>query len=152
MGGSGPQRPPAGRFEQFDHAADVGIRGIGPSAAEAFRQAALALYALVASDPSRVEPARELAFELSAQDLEELLFDFLNELIYLLDAERLVGRELEVEIEPVAPGVRLRARVRGEAHDPSRHGGIVDPKGATYTGLRVAQEGGGWVAQCVVDV
>jgi SHS2 domain-containing protein len=143
---------PGGRHEQFDHGADVGVRGIGPTEAEAFRQAGLALFALVCSDPAEVGRDREQRVELHAESLEELLFDFLNELVFVLDVERLVAGELTVEIGRGDGGVRLVGRIRGETYDPERHGGTVDPKGATYTDLRVAREGGQWVAECVIDV
>jgi SHS2 domain-containing protein len=140
-------------FEQFEHGADVGVRGFGSTPAEAFRGTAHALFALLAESPSSIRPVVEERFELEATGLEELLVAYLNELISLSDTKHLVFGDFEVEIlgGGAAP-FRLWARARGEPFDPGRHESTVQPKGATYTAVRVAREAERWVAQCVVDV
>lgn len=141
------------KFEHFDHGADVGIRGFGATPAEAFEGAGQAVFALLAEDPSTVRGAMEERVELEAPGLEELLVAFLNELISLADMRKLVFGGFNVEIAGGGPQpYRLSARARGEPFDPDRHACTVQPKGATYTGVRVAREGDRWVAQCVVDV
>jgi SHS2 domain-containing protein len=140
-------------FEHFEHGADIGVRGFGATPAEAFVGAAQALFSLLAERPSSVRAAAEERIEVEAPGLEELLVAYLNELISLADARRLVFGEFSVEIEGGgARPYRLSARARGEPFDPDRHEWTVQPKGATYTSLRVAREGERWVAQCVVDV
>ncbi len=139
--------------EQFGHGADVGVRGRGPTPEEAFAGAALALEALYARDPAAVRPDLEETLTCRATDLEGLLVDFLDELIFLFATRRLVFSRFDVRIEEGAPGdVSLRAMALGERWDPSRHEATVEPKGATFTALRVVREDDGWVAQCVVDV
>lgn len=141
------------RSEQFGHGADVGVRGRGATPDEAFAGAALALEALFARDPDTVRPDREEVVSSRAADLEGLLVDFLDELIFVFATRRLVFSRFEVSIEEGAPGdLSLRAKAFGERWDPSRHEATVEPKGATFTALRVVRERGGWVAQCVVDV
>jgi SHS2 domain-containing protein len=141
------------KFEHFEHGADVGVRGFGATAGEAFEGAALSLFSLLAEGGAAVRPEVEERIEVEAPGLEELLVAFLNELISIADTKGLVFGDFRVEIrgggcEPF----RLAARAGGEPFDPARHEFTVQPKGATYTGLRVAQEGSRWVAQCVVDV
>jgi SHS2 domain-containing protein len=139
--------------EQFGHGADVGVRGRGATPGEAFAGAALALEALFARDPASVRPDREETVACRAPDLEGLLVDFLDELIFVFATRRLVFSRFDVAVEEAAPGdFSLRARASGERWDPSRHEATVEPKGATFTALRVVRESGGWVAQCVVDV
>jgi SHS2 domain-containing protein len=139
--------------EQFEHGADVGVRGRGATPEEAFAGAALALEALFARDLASIRPEREENVACRAPELEGLLVDFLDELIFLFAAERLVFGRFELEIEEGAPGeVSLRAKAFGERWDPSRHEATVEPKGATFTDLQVSRESDGWLAQCVVDV
>lgn len=141
------------RWEHWEHAADVGLRGVGPDPARAFAEAGRALLALVAADPGAVAPreARRIACE--APSREELLVAFLNELVYHLDAEGLVLAQLEVAIrEAEGGGHRLEATARGEPFDPARHESTVEPKGVPYSGLCVERRDGAWVAECVVDV
>jgi SHS2 domain-containing protein len=141
------------RFEHFEHGADIGIRGRGETPARAFEEAARALFSLLDENLDQIRERACEEIRCEASDLEELLVAFLNELISLSDSRRLVFCRFEVEIDDSTPSrSRLTARLWGEAYDPGRHSSVVEPKGATYTALRVAPEGEGWVAQCVVDV
>lgn len=135
------------QFEHFPHGADIGIRGIGASKAEAFAQAALALTALV-TDPAAVEPRTAVAFEFAAPSDLLLLNDWLNRLIYEMAVRHMLFGRYEVVID----GERLRARAWGEPVDRDRHAPAVEPKGATFTKSKVERHDGGWIAQCIVDV
>jgi SHS2 domain-containing protein len=135
-------------FEHFPHEADIGVRGRGQTLAEAFAQTGLALTAVV-TDPDLVRESVTSRIACESEDAEGLLFDWLNALVFEMATRRLLFARYEVKIE----GGRLRARVYGEPVDVSRHQPAVEVKGATLTGLRVAQEEDEtWVAECVVDV
>jgi len=134
-------------WEHFDHEADIGVRGIGRSPAEAFEQAALALTA-VAVDPAQVEQVEKVDIACEAADLEQLFVDWLNEIIYEMWTRKAVYSRFEVVIEEH----RLTAVAWGERVDVERHQPAVEIKGATYTELKVERLAGGWLAQCVVDV
>jgi SHS2 domain-containing protein len=141
------------RPEHFEHGADIGVRGVGASVEDAFAAAAQAVSMLVAHDLSRVGSSLEERVVCSAPGLEELLVAFLNEVISLMDARGLVFGSFAVSIARGPEDAwRLEARARGEPFDPARHEATVEPKGATFTELRVSEEDGRWVAQCVVDV
>lgn len=140
--------PHAKNWEHFPHVADVGVRGFGRSAAEAFEQAALALTAATA-DPTQIEPREAVAIGARAPDLELLLAEWLNALIYEMATRKMLFSRFAVEIE----GTRLAATAWGEPVDRDRHDLGTEIKGATLTALRVAEDAPGrWVAQCVVDV
>ena len=123
------------------------MRGLGASVAQAFEQAAVALTAAV-TDPASVAAREPVAVACSAPDEELLLVDWLNALVYEMATRRMLFSRFEVEIS----GGRLSARAWGEPVDPARHHPAVEVKGATYTTLRVAREGGEWLAQTVIDV
>jgi SHS2 domain-containing protein len=136
------------RWEHFAHAADIGVRGIGASLAEAFEQAALALTAVI-TDLATVRPDEMVELSCEAPDAELLLAEWLNTLIYEMATRRLLFARFEVQIA----AHQLRARAWGERLDPHRHQPAVEIKGATYTALAVRPtDDGGWLAQCVVDV
>jgi SHS2 domain-containing protein len=135
-------------WEHFDHGADIGVRGYGVSPDEAFAQAALAMTAVV-TDPATVKPAVAVAITCEAPDLELLLVDWLNALIFEMATRKMLFACFAARIE----GVALRGEAWGETMDRARHPLAVEVKGATYTALRVAQNPDGvWMAQCVVDV
>jgi tRNA nucleotidyltransferase (CCA-adding enzyme) len=139
---------PEARWEHFAHGADIGVRGIGASIGNAFEQAALALTA-VCVDPARVACTTSVDIRCEAPDVELLLVDWLNALIYEMATRGLVFGRFEVTLADR----RLTARAWGEPLDRARHEPAVEMKGATYTALAVVRdEDGLWVAQCVVDV
>lgn len=137
-----------GHWEHFAHGADVGVRGVGATMAEAFAQAALALTNAVC-DSQSVKPVQLSEITCRAPSPELLLVDWLNAIVYAMATEHCVFSEFDVRIE----AGELQALVRGEPIDRERHQPAVEVKGATHTVLRVAQGADGrWVAQCVIDV
>jgi tRNA nucleotidyltransferase (CCA-adding enzyme) len=146
--GNSPTPPSSPHWEHFLHSADIGVRGIGPTLAAAFEQAALALIAAI-TDPAGVHPATAIEIELQAPDPDTLLVDWLNELVYEMATRRMLFGRFTVHID----GARLAATAWGEPIDVARHHPAAEVKGATYTELRVTERiPGEWVAQCVVDV
>ena len=137
----------AARWEHYDHRADVGVRGFGATPAEAFEQAALALTAAVA-DPASVRPLERVELRCEAPDDELLLAAWLNALVYEMATRRMLFSKFRVRI---ADG-ELSAEAWGEPVLAARHHPAVEVKGATYTTLRVAPDGDGWLAQTVIDV
>jgi len=134
-------------WEHFEHGADIGVRGLGATQAEAFEQAALALTAVV-TEPSSVRPAERIAIACEAPDEELLLAEWLNALIYEMSTRRMLFSRFAVRLDEG----RLEAEAWGEPVAVARHHPAVEVKGATYTALCVAPQGGGWLAQTVVDV
>jgi len=135
------------RWEHFPHEADVGVRGVGSTKAEAFEQAALALTAVI-TDPAAVAKQRVVEVRCDAPDDELLLVDWLNALVYEMATRHLLFAGFQVTIE----GTKLRGTARGEPVDVAKHRPAVEVKGATVTELEVREENGEWRAQCVVDV
>jgi SHS2 domain-containing protein len=134
-------------WEHYEHEADVGVRGIGATKAEAFAQAALAMTAAV-TDIEAVRPVERIRVHCEAPDDELLLAEWLNALVYEMATRRMLFSRFEITLE----GTRLTAQAWGEAIDRSRHHPAVEVKGATLTTLRVARHGEGWLAQTVIDV
>jgi SHS2 domain-containing protein len=134
-------------WEHFSHDADIGLVGIGPTKAEAFRQAAVALTAVI-TDPRAVRPAVPVPLVCRAPNDELLLVEWLNALVYEMSVRSMLFGDFIVEIG----NGELRATALGEPVDPVRHEPAVEIKGVTLTALQVVPAGEGWRAQCVVDV
>jgi tRNA nucleotidyltransferase (CCA-adding enzyme) len=134
-------------WAHFAHDADIGVVGVGPTKAEAFRQAAVALTAVV-TDPIRVEPLQPVPVFCQAQSDELLLVEWLNALVYEMAVRAMLFADFTVDID----GGTLRATAYGEPVDIDRHEPAVEVKGATLTALQVTEGPDGWRAQCVVDV
>lgn len=135
-------------WEHFHHVADIGVRGSGPTLAEAFEQVALAMTAVII-DPAEIAETQSVRIAVSASDRELLLVEWLDALIYEMATRRMLFRRFRVEIHDDA----LRGEAWGEPIDVPRHQPGVEIKGATLTELRVWQDALDiWHAQCVVDV
>ena len=139
---------PATRWETFDHGADVGVRGFGPTRERALEQAAVALTAIV-TRPAAVAPRRvvEIACEAPADEL--LLPCWLNAVVYEMATRGMLFSSYRLAIRDG----RLWAWAFGEKVDPVRHRPAVEVKGATLSELELRRlDDGSWLAQCVVDV
>lgn len=143
-----PLMPDTPGWEHFDHGADIGIRGVGRTPAEAFEQAGLALTAVIC----RIESVREaniVEVACEAGGLEMLFVEWIDSIVYAMATRRMLFRRYRVRIDEN----RLSATLWGEALDPRRHEPAVEVKGATLTELCVRRIAGDlWAAQCVVDV
>lgn len=136
-------------WEHFPHEADVGIRGVGPTKADAFAQAAVAMTAVV-TDLGTIRIERTVPIVCWAPYDELLLVDWLNALIYEMTTRRMLFRDFVVKIDPDG---RLQAEASGELLDEERHQPAAELKGAMLAELHVGQDADGlWSAQCIVDV
>jgi SHS2 domain-containing protein len=135
------------KWEHFPHDADVGVRGLGMTAAEAFEQAAQALTAVITH--AKIEPRVAVQVTCEAPDVELLFVEWLNAIIYEMAVRKMLFGRFAVQIE----GGHLEGTLWGEPVDVERHAPACEPKGATYTALRVVQDPDGtWSAACIVDV
>lgn len=135
-------------YEIVDHTADVGIRVQGRDLAEVFEKAALAFYDLmVGLDAVERRQRREVSVE--AEALDEVLVQWLDELLYLFDVEGFLGKALRVAL---SPSWGLTATVYGETFDPDRHRVKLLYKAVTYHKASVAFADGMWWAQVIFDI
>ena len=140
----------AASWTHFDHDADIGICGRGLSLEEAFKQAAMALTAIVTDQTVKADTAIDIVCH--APDRETLFVDWLNALVFEMATRSMLFSRFSLTI--VHEGEwQLRATVRGEPIDRKRHAPAVEIKGATFTELTVTSDADGtWRAQCVLDV
>jgi SHS2 domain-containing protein len=135
-------------YEHLDISGDAGVRATGATAEEAFASAALGMYALITA-PRDVAEEKSIRVEVKSHSREGLLVGFLNELVFQFDTYGFVGKRVEVN---VFEEQRIDATITGEDFDPARHESNLLIKAATYHGVKVEEEGGGWVAECVFDI
>ena len=124
-------------FEILNHTADVGIIAYGANMKEAFANAAKALFSLI-TDLDNVEEVTQRDIELTAPDQESLLVGWLNELIYLFDAENLLFKRFDIV---QLSQTHLKARSYGEKVT-SKHKLKIGVKAATYHMLKINQNNG----------
>jgi len=134
-------------FEIINHTADVGIIAYGADMNETFANAAKALFSLI-TELDDVEEAIHRDIELTAPDQESLLVEWLNELIYLFDAENIIFKRFDVT---QLSQTQLKARSYGHKVDSSKHKLKTGVKAATYHMLKIDKSNGGKV-QVLFDI
>ena len=135
-------------YEIFEHTADLGLRVQAATLPELFADAGQGLFAIVVEEIALVQPAVAREFQIAGRDLAYLLFDWLNELLYVCDTEHLAFSQFDVRMTEAG----LAATVRGEPLDPARHRLTHEIKAITYHGLKVEQTSEGWLAEVIVDI
>ncbi|MBW2373628.1 MAG: archease, partial [Deltaproteobacteria bacterium] len=102
-------------------------------------------------DPAALEARETRRLRLAETEADLLLLRFLNELIYLRDAEQLLLRPTTLRVTRDG-ALRLDARLEGERVDPARHTLLSDVKAATAHGLVLRETPDGWEARATLDV
>jgi SHS2 domain-containing protein len=135
-------------YETFEHTADMGLRVMAPDLESLFREAAEGLFSIMVDEKPREGASSEHSYQLQSGSYDDLLFDWLNELLYTFHTEHKLFGDFEVRIE----GMRLEAKARGTALDLAISHLIREVKAITYHGLKVEPTDDGWLAEVVVDI
>jgi len=135
-------------FEIIDHVADVGIVAYGTDAEELFSNAALALFSLI-TEPESIEEKLHLSLEVRSESRDSLLVEWLNELIYIFDVERILFNRFDIRR---LTHNELEATCYGEGIDSMKHKIKIGVKAATYHMLKLEQNGDGYKAQIILDI
>jgi len=132
--------------------ADIAFEAVGRDLPELFRDAADATMNVMIDNLDAIEPRETRNIELSNDKIDMLLFDFLQELIYFKDAERLLLRTREVRIDERDQKCFLKAEAAGEPLDAARHHQRADVKAVTLHDFSVEKEDSGWKARVLLDI
>jgi len=137
------------KFEFLDiTTADVCFVAYGCSLNELFANAALAMFEVMV-DTSRVKPMVKREVRIKSYDLQSLMFDWLNELLVFVDAERLVFSKFDVKLDE--KNFTLSAECSGEEIDLKKHRVKTHVKAATYHKLEIKKDKV-WQAQVILDI
>ena len=132
--------------------ADIAFEATGGDLAELFSDAADATMNVMIDNLDAIEPRERRHVKLSNDKIDMLLFDLLQELIYFKDAERLLLRVRDAEIDKKDEKYFLTAEAAGETMDAARHHQRADVKAVTLHDFSVEKEDGGWKARVLLDI
>jgi len=121
-------------YELIEHTADIAIKAYGKNLAEAFEQAAKGMFDII-TDKSEIETVGQYDITLDAPDMEQLLVDWLSELLFLHGANNMVFGFFKVDLDEKKN--RLSAHVFGEPFNISKHKIGVEVKAVTYHMLEI---------------
>ena len=132
--------------------ADIAFEATGRDLPELFTAAADATMNVMIDNLDAIESRETQQIELSNDNIEMLLFDFLQELIYFKDAKRLLLRARDTQIDQKGEAYFLKAKVVGERLDDTRHQQRADVKAVTLHGFSVEKHGDSWKARVLLDI
>jgi SHS2 domain-containing protein len=132
--------------------ADVAFEARGKNLEELFAQAARATTNVMVRDLGQIGKSERRNIAVQADNVEMLLFEFLQELIYYKDAEQLLLVEFHLSAKESDGGFRLTGYALGEYLDQHRHEQVVDVKAVTWHRFQVTHTVEGWRAFVVLDI
>jgi SHS2 domain-containing protein len=132
--------------------ADIAFEATGRDLPELFSDAADATTNVMIDNIEAIQARETRQIKVSNDKLDMLLFDFLQELIFLKDAERLLLRIQEVQIDHRDKMYLVKATAGGETLDVERHHQRADVKAVTLHNFVVEQTDGGWKARVLLDI
>jgi SHS2 domain-containing protein len=132
--------------------ADVAFEATGNTIEEMFLAAAEATIGVMLENSKDIRGTDEISFRLEEQELEMLLFDFLQEIIYAKDARRMLLLVDSVDIDKESSPLGLTVRARGETLDSQQHRLLTDVKAVTMHRFAIHKGEHGWTATVVLDV
>ncbi|KAM5323555.1 protein archease isoform 1-T1 [Glossophaga mutica] len=132
--------PPVNRkYEYLDHTADVQLHAWGDTLEEAFEQCAMAMFGYM-TDTGTVEPLQTVEVETQGDDLQSLLFHFLDEWLYKFSADEFfIPREVKV-LSIDQRNFKIRSIGWGEEFSLSKHPQGTEVKAITYSAMQVYNE------------
>jgi SHS2 domain-containing protein len=144
MGGKG--------FEFLEHTADAYIAAYGKDLAEAFENAAVAMFDVM-TEVEKVSPTAEDHVEAEGQDEYALLYSWLEALIIKSEINEMLYSRFKIsKIEATSEGFRVRAKIWGEKLDPKKHLQKVGVKAVTYHRMEIIKEPGKVTLKFILDI
>ena len=130
--------------------ADVAFEASGRNLKELFESAGLAVTNTMVRDLKKVKPKVTKIFRIKSDTLENLLYNFLHEIVFLKDAKLLLFSKYSVKIDE--KNFSLVAKASGEKLNMKKHELLVDVKAVTMHHFELKKKGTKWIARVILDV
>lgn len=130
--------------------ADITFEAAGENLSELFKSAAEAVFDSTA-DVKTIEPRNKKTIRLENDNIRDLLYDFLSEILYIKDADYFVFCRADVSVEKNNK-YKMSATLYGENIDTKKHQLRNDIKAITFHMFEVKKSGKGWKARVVMDL
>lgn len=136
------------RYRITPHQSELAVKIFGSSQAELFENSGSALFDVI-TDPGKVDIKDRLPLEVEGTDRDDLLVNWVRELLYLYQGSGYLLREFRT----LELGDKLvKAEVCGEKIDPDRHEIKQEVVAIAYDKSRMVKTGDQWTAQLIFEV
>ena len=138
------------KYVYIEHPSDVGFEAYGNTLEELFANAAIATYSFMTDvDEIEEEEEGEREIEIKSEDLYSLMFDWLDEMIFMFEAESLVMKKFDIDVN--STDFRIVGTCIGDKFDPYKHDSGIIIKAVTYNMMEIKRNEI-WHARVVLDV
>jgi len=135
------------KFKFLEHTADIKFQAFGKNLEEVFENSTIAMFKVMSD--KKIKPLIKKKIKVNGKDLENLLYNFLEELIFLLDSKNFfLARINKIKINEK----KLTAEAEISGDNVEKYETKLDVKAITYNEIFVKKIGKNWVAQVVLDV
>ena len=134
-------------YELADHTADIAVEATGETLGDVFAAVADGMAAAMCEDVS--PGGTRYTVEVSAENREALLFDYLDRLIYERDVQGVLPVDNDATVESTEGEWHVRATYRGVGLEAVS---ARDLKAVTYSEMDLSETDSGWHAYVVFDV
>lgn len=134
------------KFKFLEHTADIKFQAQGATIAKVFENSALAL--IKSMYDGKVKSKKKVKFKVEGKDLESLLYNFLEEFLFLFEAKGFLTSKIKVKISKDKKS--LSAEVEGD--DAKNYNIHTHIKAITYNEMFVKHHGKSWICQVVLDI
>lgn len=139
-------------FKYLEHTADVMFCAEEKTIQSLFTTAANACFDVMA-DPKTVQDKVTRTVAVKATDIKDLMFNFLQEIIFYKDADGLVFCKIEdVQMQTKKPNMTVTATLHGDVINPKKQTLRNDIKAVTLHQFKVEQQNGEWYMQVILDI
>lgn len=137
-------------YKIINHTGDFGIELESPYLDKLFAEAGIAMFEETIENFHEVKPQKNITISIKSLSLEELLHDYLSELLFYFDTEGFIPKEIDVRVDPQT--YILNGKISGENFDPKKHIAKVGIKGVTYHLFALRRENDLWKARIIFDI
>ena len=135
------------KFKFLEHTADIKFQAFGKTLEEVFANSVLAVSEIL-SKGKKIKPIKVRRRNIEGGDNENFLYNLIEEIIYLLDAENFIVSKAKIKFDDVVRSMR----VEFYGDDTKNYRDLDHIKAATYAEMYIKKIKNGWEAQAVVDV
>jgi len=138
------------RFEFVDiTTADTAFVAYGKDLNELFANAALAMFEVMV-DTKQIKPKINKKVKVDGNDLQSLMFNWLNGLLVFVDSENLAFSRFDIKVDE--KNLKLEAVCKGEKIDKKKHEIRTNVKACTYHLMEIKKMKNIWQAQVILDI
>jgi SHS2 domain-containing protein len=144
-------KPLEGGFKFLEHTTDAEIEAFGRNLDETFENAGLATEETMV-DLSSINPTLKRRIVIEGDDLESLLYSWLEALISLQDTDGMLFSKFSCKVSKKTNGFNLKAVLSGEKFDPKKHEQKTAIKAPTYHDMKIVQDKDGVTMRFLLDL